>query len=86
VSDIGSEAAAGGAAAPLLAGCDRLVSTGCIEVRVAVRAVALRAPALSRALLLGGQKCSLLKNESGPLPAPLDPAGWRSPIARRKVA
>ena len=31
------------------------------------------------------QKCSSL-NESGALPVLLDPAGWSSPIARRKVA
>ena len=30
------------------------------------------------------QKCTSL-NESGALPALLDPAGWSSPIARRKV-
>ena len=57
VSDIGSEAAAGGAAAPLLAGFDRLASTRCIEVRVAVRAVALRAfPRLA------GRYCSAGRN------------------------
>ena len=84
MSDTGSEAVTGAAAAYVLAGFGDLASTSQNHSARIASSRPARYPRLA-GRCSRRQKCSSL-NESGALPALLDPAGWSSPIARRKVA